>query len=294
MNILVPFIDNARPFIYHSLIDLPGGLSRQVVQSSTFIDLRERLLDFPKQSVITADNVVIEINAVLYYRINDAQKAVYAIADLNDAMEKLTQTTLRNILGELTLDETLSSRDQINHRLLDILDDATNRWGVDVTRVELQEITPPPDVRQTMELQMTAERRRRAQMLQAEGDKQAAILTAEGQAEARLREAQSSKQASILKAEGDAEALKARAVAEAKARELAAMAEANALEAIATKVGKEAAVKYLIGVRYLESLQKMADGKSAKTFIPYEAAGALGAVGALREVLQQLPEEGKK
>jgi regulator of protease activity HflC (stomatin/prohibitin superfamily) len=246
--------------------------------------LREQVLDFPKQSVITSDNVVMQINAILYYRVVDPVKSIYEVANFADAIEKLTQTTLRNVVGELTLDQTLSSRDQINARLLSVLDEATNSWGVDVTRVELQDIIPPPDIRQTMELQMTAERRKRAQLLDAEANKTSAILTAEGEAEARVREAKARREAAVLHAHGEAEAAKALAEGQAEARRLMADAEASALDTIAKVVGKEAAVHYVVGLKYLESLQKMAEGQANKTFIPYEAAGALGAVGALREM----------
>ena len=226
-----------------------------------------------------------EINALLYYRIVDPIKAVYEIANFAEAIEKLTQTTLRNVVGELTLDDTLSSRDRINARLLTILDEATNSWGVDVTRVELQDIIPPPDIRQTMELQMTAERQKRAELLNAEAAKQSAILQAEGEATARVRDAESQRDALILDAEGKANAAQAIAEGEAKARMLQARAEAEALKAVADVVGKEAAIQYMIGQKYLQSLEKMADGKASKTFIPYEAAGALGAVGSLKGML---------
>lgn len=285
LNIIMPFIERSRPFTYRVREETPSGHTHVTHRTTHYIDLREQVLDFPKQSVITADNVVMEINAVLYYRIIDPQKAVYAIADLGEAIEKLTQTTLRNVIGELSLDDTLSSRDQINARLLAILDEATNSWGVDVTRVELQDIIPPPDVRQTMELQMTAERRKRAQLLEAEGNKQAAILGAEGQATSQLRNAQANKESHILKAEGDAEAIQANAVAQARSRKIQAEAEAMALETIAEKIGKDAAVQYMIGIKYLDSLQVMANGRSTTTFIPYEASGALGAVGTIREML---------
>ena len=285
VNIIYPFIDQPRMLTSKYIVEDNAGMYRVITRQSPFVDLREQVLDFPRQSVITSDNVAMEINALLYYRIVDPIKAVYEIANFADAIEKLTQTTLRNVVGELTLDDTLSSRDRINARLLTILDEATNSWGVDVTRVELQDIIPPADIRQTMELQMTAERQKRADLLNAEAAKQSAILKAEGQATARVRDAESQRDAVILDAEGRANAAAAIAEGEAKARLIEAKAEAEALQSIADVVGKEAAIQYMIGQKYLQSLEKMADGKATKTFIPYEAAGALGAVGSLKEML---------
>ncbi|MCI0398715.1 MAG: paraslipin [Chloroflexi bacterium] len=284
VNMLIPFLDRPRTFTYRFIEEHPDGQVRVTTRTSAYIDLREQVLDFPRQSVITSDNVVMEINAILYYRVIDPVKAIYQVANFADAIEKLTQTTLRNVVGEMTLDQTLSSRDQINARLLATLDVATNTWGVDVTRVELQDIIPPADIRQTMELQMTAERRKRAQLLDAEANKTSAILTSEGEAEARIREARSRKEAAVLAAQGEAEAVRALAGGQAEARRLSAEAEAAALDSIAKVVGKDAAIQYAIGLKYLQSLEKMADGQASKTFIPYEAAGALGAVGALREM----------
>jgi regulator of protease activity HflC (stomatin/prohibitin superfamily) len=287
VNILVPFLDRPRMFTYRYVEEDISGNARVVTRTTPFIDLREQVLDFPKQSVITSDNVLMEINAILYYRVVDAIKAIYEIANFAEAIEKLTQTTLRNVIGEMTLDDTLSSRDQINGRLLSILDEATNGWGVDVTRVELQDIIPPPEIRQTMELQMTAERRRRAQLLEAEANKSSAILNAEGAAEAQVRDAEARKQAAVLKAQGDAEAVQAMAIGEAEAKRVSAEAEARALATVAAVVGKDTAVQYAIGLKYLEALGKMADGQSSTTFIPYEAAGALGAVGAMKEIFNK-------
>jgi regulator of protease activity HflC (stomatin/prohibitin superfamily) len=287
VNVLLPFLDRPRTFTYRYIEEDIEGRTRVVTRTSPFIDLREQVLDFPKQSVITSDNVLMEINAILYYRVVDAIKAIYEIANFAEAIEKLTQTTLRNVIGEMTLDDTLSSRDQINGRLLSILDEATNGWGVDVTRVELQDIIPPPEIRQTMELQMTAERRRRAQLLEAEANKSSAILNAEGAAEAQVRDAEARQKAAVLKAQGDAEAVQAMAVGEAEAKRITAEAEARALATVAAVVGKDMAVQYAIGLKYLESLEKMADGQSSTTFIPYEAAGALGAVGAMKEMFNK-------
>jgi regulator of protease activity HflC (stomatin/prohibitin superfamily) len=170
------------------------------------VDLRETVYDFPRQSVITRDNVTMTIDAILYFQVTDPVKAIYEIANLPDAIEKLTQTTLRNVIGELDLDHTLSSRETINSKLRAILDDAADKWGVKVNRVELQEISPPEDVKGAMEKQMRAERDRRAAILDAEGQKQSAVLKAEGQREAQVAEAEGEKKAAILRAEGAAEA----------------------------------------------------------------------------------------
>lgn len=286
VNILIPLIDRPRNLTFRVLEEDPMGNRHLVTRSTTFIDLREQVLDFPRQSVITSDNVAMEINALLYYRVKEPYKAVYEVANFAEAIEKLTQTTLRNVLGELTLDQTLSSRDQINAKLLVILDEATSNWGVDVTRVELQDIIPPPDIRQTMELQMTAERQRRAELLRAEATKASAILTAEGQAEALMREARSKREAAILAAQGEAESARTLAVGQAEARRTMAEAEAEALKKLATAIGEQGAVQYMIGLKYLDTLQKMADGKATKTFIPYEASAALGAVGSLRAIFE--------
>ena len=184
------------------ILEAPRGMAKRVTQRGldgtvysyskevSRIDLRETVFDFPRQNVITKDNVTITINALLYYQIVDAKKAVYAIANLPDAIEKLTQTTLRNLVGQLDLDETLVSRDKINQELRAILDEATNKWGVKVNRVELQDIIPPADIQSSMEKQMKAERDRRAAILEAEGLKKSAILKAEGQKEAAINQAE--------------------------------------------------------------------------------------------------------
>lgn len=181
LNFIIPFIDKPKT-IYTRRVE--NGLNgRHVVRTTatTVIDLREQVYDFPSQQVITRDNVTTEINALLYFQITDPKKAVYEIDNLPNAIEKLTQTSLRNVIGELELDETLTSRDTINSRLQNILDDATNKWGVKVNRVELQDITPPQSVRVAMEKQMQAERNRRAEILNAEGEKQSLILRSEGE-----------------------------------------------------------------------------------------------------------------
>ena len=211
INIIIPFIDKAK-----SIVVLNHGR----YQNSTTIDLREQVYDFPKQNVITKDNVQTEINALLYFQIVDPFKATYEINNLPNAIEKLTQTTLRNIIGELELDETLTSRDTINKKLSAVLDDATDKWGVKVNRVELQDITPPNSVLNAMEKQMQAERNKRAQILTSEGQKAAEILASEGEKTAIVNKVEAARQQAILEAEGEAQARIRKAEAEAKAIEL--------------------------------------------------------------------------
>jgi len=189
LNFIVPFLDAPRMIRWR--IPIRRNNKYIYVELNTpFIDLRETVFDFPEQSVITKDNVGIKINAVLYYQILDVTKAVYEIVDLSQAIEKITQTTLRNLIGELELDQTLSSRDLINSKLQVILDEATDKWGVKINRVELQDISPPVDIQAAMEKQMRAEREKRETILRAEGEKQASILFAEGEKQARIRDAE--------------------------------------------------------------------------------------------------------
>ena len=209
INVILPIVEQAKETIVRRQ---NGSMAR-----SSRIDMREQVYDFDKQSVITKDNVMTEINALLYFQIVDPMKAVYEIQNLPVAIEKLTQTTLRNVVGEMELDETLTSRDTINSKLRNVLDDATNKWGVKVNRVELQDITPPESIRRTMELQMQAERNRRAEILKAEGEKQSQILNSEGEKQAESNAAEAEKQANILKAEGEARAKVLQAEAEAAA-----------------------------------------------------------------------------
>ena len=218
LNIIWPILDKPKQITTRSVrTSLDGRYTYIQMTDTQRIDLREQVYDFPKQNVITKDNVTTEINALLYFQIVDPFKAVYEIDNLPNAIEKLTQTTLRNVIGELELDETLTSRDTINAKLRAVLDDATNKWGVKVNRVELQDITPPESVRQAMEKQMQAERNRRAEILKAEGEKTAAILNSEGEKTSRINKAEAEKQSVLLKAEGEAKAKIMQADAEAQA-----------------------------------------------------------------------------
>ncbi len=266
VNIIIPFIDRPK-----EIVTLVAG--RYVYTSD--IDLREQVYDFDKQNVITKDNVQTQINALLYFQIVDPFKAVYEINNLPNAIEKLTQTTLRNIIGELELDETLTSRDTINTKLRAVLDDATNKWGIKVNRVELQDITPPQSVLQAMEKQMQAERNKRATILTSEGTKAAAILQSEGQKEARINQAEADRQTEILRAEGEAQARIRRAEAEAKAIEL-----------VTEAVGKSTnPANYLLAQKYISMLEQVASGDRTKTvFLPFEASNMLGSIGGIREL----------
>ena len=268
INVILPIIEQAKETIVRRQTGAMARTSR--------IDMREQVYDFDKQSVITKDNVMTEINALLYFQIVDPMKAVYEIQNLPVAIEKLTQTTLRNVVGEMELDETLTSRDTINSKLRNVLDDATNKWGVKVNRVELQDITPPESIRRTMELQMQAERNRRAEILKAEGEKQAQILNSEGEKQAEINAAEAEKQANILKAEG-----------EARAKVLQAEAEAAAIRNIAEAVSDRGAdpVNYLLAVKYIETLKEVAGGQENKTvYLPYEASNLLGSLGGIKDM----------
>ncbi len=283
INILWPFFDKPREMTWrYKKADVSG---REIIsiKNSRRIDLREQVFDFPRQNVITRDNVTIEIDALIYFQVTDAVKAVYEIANLPDAIEKLTQTTLRNVIGELDLDESLVSRDTVNSKLRGILDDATDKWGVKVNRVELQDITPPKDIQEAMEKQMRAERDRRAAILTAEGDKKAKILEAEGIRESDINKAEGQKKATILKAEGEAEA-----------RIKVADAEKEAIQKITEAIvsGKGDPVTYLIAVRYIETLKEMVSGKDNKViYLPYEATGILSSIGGIKEMLTGMTDK---
>ncbi len=279
VNIIIPFIDSPRPMRWRFIQRAANG--RIIVRSTmvSTIDMRETVYDFPSQSVITRDNVVTEINAVLYFQIVDPMRAMYEIQDLPDAMEKLTQTSLRNVIGEMDLDQTLTSRDVINSKLRTILDDATDKWGVKVNRIELQDINPPRDIRDAMEKQMRAERDKRAQILNAEGQKAALIRESEGRMQESINHAEGNRQAQVLKAKAEAEAkvLKAQAEAEAINRITEAVAASNANP-----------TQYLIAMRYLETLKEMTSGQDNKTvYLPYEASGVLSSLGGIKDILKQ-------
>jgi len=274
LNILLPFIERPRAIDVRYAMSDPSGAKRLVSGSTTRIDLREQVLNFPSQPVITKDNVTIDIDAVLYYRIADPQKATYAVQNLPFALETLTRTTLRNIVVEMELDSTLASRDQINKRMREIIEEASIGWGVDVTRVELQAIEPPRDIQQSMELQMRAERERRAAVTNAEASKRAAILEAEGVQQSQVSRAQGEMEAAVLRAKG-----------QAQARLAMADAEAQAIQRISAAMPAADVALYLLGLKYLEALPALTQGKGSTIFLPAEAAGVMGALGGLRELM---------
>lgn len=229
------------------------------------IDMREQVVDVPPQSVITKDNVVVEVDAVVYYEVTDPVKVTYNVANFYAAATKLAQTNLRNLVGDLALDESLTSREVINTKLRQILDDATDKWGTKVTRVELQRIEPPVDVTDAMHRQMKAERDRRAMILEAEGQKRSAILKAEGEAEAIKKVADANKYEKLTVAKGEAEAV----------------------ERVYQAIHNGRPTNDLIAIKYLEALQKIADGKATKIFLPFEASGVLGSVAGIGELLKE-------
>ena len=266
LNILWPFIDKPRAVYWTNT--RPG---------LTSIDLREQYIDLPPQPVITRDNVTIHVDSVVYWQITDPIKAVYEMNDLVGGIVQLTITGMRAVMGDMDLDHTLSQRDQINSKLRIILDEATDKWGVKVTRVDVKNINPPEDVRITMEKQMTAERNRRALVLQAEGDRQAAITRAEGEKQAAVTRAEGEKQSAILAAEGAAQA-----------RLRNAEAESEALTRIAQSIPSGDPGHYLITMRYIESLRDMTKGNNAKViFMPVETATMLSSVGAIKEMISE-------
>lgn len=270
INFIWPYLDKVRPFVMRQRI-------------TSYVDLREQVMDFPPSSVITRDNVTMEVDAVLYYQITDPLKAVYEIADLGNAIVQLTVTSLRNVMGELALDETLTSRETVNTKLRNVLDEATDKWGVKVNRIELKNIEPPKEIQDAMAKQMKAERERRAVVTEAEGTKRSAILQAEGQREAAIAKAEGEKRSTILEAEGVAEA-----------RLKIAEAEAEALKLVRGGLNEANPANYLIALKYLESLEKISDGQATKIFLPFEASGILGSLGGIRELLREEASPAKR
>ena len=252
LTIIVPFIDHVR----------------------SIVSLKQQTMDIPPQGVITHDNVTITIDTVVFYKITDPAKAVYEIQSLKKGIEYLAITTIRDIVGKMDLDETFSSRDNINDQLRVILDEATDQWGCKIDRVEIKDITPPADIRDAMEKQMNAERNKRAQILQAEGERQSAITLAQGKKEAAILAAEADKEAAIRRAAGEAEAIKQ--VAEAKAQEIAMVYEA---------MMKSNPDEKLVQLKSLETLKEVANGDANKVFIPFEATSALSSLGAVKEIL---------
>jgi regulator of protease activity HflC (stomatin/prohibitin superfamily) len=252
LTIIVPFIDRVR----------------------SVVSLKQQTMDIPPQNVITADNVTITIDTVVFYKITDPAKAVYEIQSLKKGIEYLAITTIRDIVGKMELDETFSSRDIINTKLRTVLDEATDVWGCKVDRVEIKDITPPADIRDAMEKQMNAERNKRALILQAEGERQSAITLAEGRKEAAILDAEADREARMRRATGEAAAIKE--VAEAKAQEIQMVYDA---------IKKADPDEKLVQIKSLEALEEVAKGEANKIFIPFEATSALSSLGAIKDVI---------
>ena len=253
LTIIIPFVDHVR----------------------SVVSLKQQTMDIPPQGVITKDNVTITIDTVVFYQITDPAKAVYEIQSLKKGIEYLAITTIRDIIGKMDLDETFSSRDGINTKLRVVLDEATDRWGCKIDRVEIKDITPPADIRDAMEKQMNAERNKRALILESEAQRQSAITIAEGKKQASILEAEADKEAKIRRAAGEAQAIKA--VAEAKAKEIALVYDA---------IKKADPDEKLVQLKSLEALEKVADGEANKVFIPFEATNALSSLGAMKEIVK--------
>lgn len=253
LTIIIPFFDHVR----------------------SVVSLKQQTMDVPPQGVITKDNVTITIDTVVFYQITDPAKAVYEIQSLKKGIEYLAITTIRDIIGKMDLDETFSSRDSINDQLRVVLDEATDRWGCKVDRVEIKDITPPADIRDAMEKEMNAERNKRALILESEAQRQSAIMIAEGKKQAAILEAEADKEARITRAAGEAQAI--REVADAKAKEIEMVYEA---------IKNAKPDDKLVQLKSLEALEKVAEGEANKVFIPFEATSALSSLGAIKEVMK--------
>ena len=270
---------------YHATTDPGMRLIFPFIDKILLVDMREQVVDVPPQEVITSDNVGVSVDAVIYYEATDPQRLAYNVANFQLAVTKLAQTNLRNVVGDIQLDDALTSRDTINAKLREILDDATDKWGVRVVRVEIQRIDPPPDIVQSMHQQMQAERTRRAVVTEAQGVREAAITRAEGEKQAAILEAEGIRQKQILEAQGQAEAIERLAQAE-RSREIAvAEGEAQAIRNVYEAIHAGNPTPDLLAIKYMEALQRVADGRATKIFLPAEMGGLFGAVGGLAELL---------
>lgn len=270
LNIIIPFFDNVR----------------------AIVNMRQQTMDIPPQGVITKDNVTITIDTVVFYQITDAAKAVYEIDSLQRGISYLAMTTIRDIIGKMELDNTFSSRDNINSQLRQILDEATDKWGCRVDRVEVKDIKPPPDIKDAMEKQMNAERTKRALILQAEGDRQSAITRAEGAKEAAILAAEAEKQSNIKRAEGIRESKVLEATGESEAIVKVAEAKAKEVELVYNAIKSANPDDKLIEIKALETLQKVSEGDANKIFIPFETTKALASIGAMKDIF--IDEKGSK
>jgi len=271
---------------YHATVEPGLRLIVPFMDRIVKVDMRESVVDVPPQEVITKDNVVVSVDAVVYYEATDPQRLVYNVVNFYLAMVKLAQTNLRNVVGDMQLDEALTSRDTINTQLRSILDEATDKWGSRVVRVEIQRIDPPQDVMHAMHEQMKAERTRRAQVTTASGDREAAIARAEGQKQAKILEAEGRKTANVLDAEGQAEATKAVAEAERFRQLTVAEGEAEAIKTVYAALHEGRPTADILAVKYLEALSIMANGAATKIVVPVESAGLVGALSGVTELLR--------
>ena len=270
LRLLIPFVDTMR-----------------------VVDMREQVVDVPPQEVITSDNVGVSVDAVIYYEPTDPQRLIYNVANFILAVTKLAQTNLRNVIGDLPLDESLTSRDKINIALREILDDATDKWGVRVVRVEIQRIDPPPDVMSAMHEQMKAERTRRAVVTEAQGRREAAITTAEGAKAAAILDAEGTKAKQVLEAEGRAEAVRRFAEAEQFRQTAVAEGEAAAIRSVYQAIHDGNPSNDLLAIKYLETLQKLGDGQATKIIVPTELGGLAGALAGVTELLERSGTNGR-
>ena len=264
LNIILPFVDRVR----------------------AVVNMKQQTMDVPPQGVITKDNVTITIDTVVFFQIMDPVKSVYEIENLQKGIAYLAITTIRDIVGKMDLDSTFSSRDMINIQLREVLDEATDKWGCKVDRVEIKDINPPKDIRDAMEKQMNAERNKRAIILEAEGNRQAAVTQAEGKKQAQILEAEAEREASIRRAQGIREARVLEAEGTSDAIKKIAEAKAQEIEMVYGAISKAKPTKELVQIKSLEAMEKIAEGPANKVFIPFEATSALGALGAAKEILK--------
>jgi regulator of protease activity HflC (stomatin/prohibitin superfamily) len=274
---------------YHATLDPGLRLVIPLVDKVRMVDMREQVVDVPPQEVITEDNVVVSVDAVVFYEPTDPQRLVYNVANFILAVTKLAQTNLRNVIGDMDLDAALTSRDSINTALRQILDDATDKWGVRVVRVEIQRIDPPPDVMSSMHEQMKAERTRRAVVLEADGAREAAIARAEGEKRSAILQAEGVRESRVLQAQGEAQAIKAVAEAEQYRQQVVAQGQADAIRSVYQAIHDGEPTDDLIAIKYLETLGDIADGRATKIFLPAEMSGIMGSLGGVAELFNRDP-----
>jgi len=272
---------------YKQTVDPGLRLIIPFIQSLRKVDMREQVVDVPPQEVITADNVVVSVDAVIYYEPTDPQRLLYNVAQFIMAVTKLAQTNLRNVIGDMSLDQALTSRDTLNTALRDILDEATDKWGVRVVRVEIQRIDPPADVMHAMHEQMKAERNRRAVVTEADGSREAAIARAEGEKRSTILQAEGQQERAVLNAKGEAEATRARADAEAFRQERVAEGEAKAIRSVFGAINSGGATDEVLAMKYLETLGSIADGRATKIFLPADTSSMMGSIAGVAEMFRE-------